>query len=189
MQLATSQVIAERLDLLKAPTYRAIPEILSAIREDLGMDVAFLSQFRDRRRFFRYVVKEDPSLPIEADASDPLEETYCQRIVDGRLPKLIKNAADIPAALQLPITTALPVGAHLSVPVVLRNGHIFGTFCTFKRLPDYTLQIRDLGLIRIFAEFSAQQIDRDFDHLRTNNRMEICRYIGWRSSKQRHYPH
>ena len=41
----------------------------------------------------------------------PLEESYCQRIVDGRLPELIHNAAEFKEALALPETLAVPIGA------------------------------------------------------------------------------
>lgn len=179
MPLTISQVISERLDLLKVPIDKAVSEVLAAIRKHLDMDAAFVSQFKDQRRFFRYVDTDNLSLPISMNASDPLEKTYCQRVVDGRLPKLINDASFYPSARELPITAMLPVGGHISVPIVLGNGIIYGTFCTFKRVPDFTLQMRDLGLVRIFSEFTAECIDKEIENLNSSQEIEMSRYIGW----------
>jgi len=69
-----------------------VPEVLRTIREHLGMDVAFVSQFVDCQRKFQYVDSASEGCPIQVGDSGPLEESYCQRVVDGRLPQLIHDA-------------------------------------------------------------------------------------------------
>lgn len=81
-------------------------------------------------------------------------------MVDGRLPELIRDASLVAAARELPVTMALPVGAHLSVPIRLKDGVVFGTFCCFSFAPDQSLQERDLTLMRVFADFTGKQIER-----------------------------
>jgi EAL domain-containing protein (putative c-di-GMP-specific phosphodiesterase class I) len=125
------------------------------------MDVAFISEFVDGQRVFRYVdARPGPSV-IHVGGADPLEESYCQRIIDGRLPELIHNACDLPAALELPATQALPVGAHISVPIRFTNGVVYGTLCCFSSSPDQTLNERDLGMMRVFADFTARQLEHE----------------------------
>src|SRR6185436_8057197 len=79
----------------KAPTAvsvdQLLPRALRALRTHLGMDVAFISEFREGRRVFRYVDAAQQHATVHVGASDPLEDTYCQRIVDGRLPELISD--------------------------------------------------------------------------------------------------
>ena len=133
---------------------------LRAIRKHLGMDVAFISEFEAGRRRFRHVDTERPGQPIQVGDSDPLDASYCQRVIDGRLPELMANAAENAEALTLPATLALPVGAHLSVPIRLSDGRVFGTFCCFSALPNYGLTARDLDVMRVFAEVVADQIER-----------------------------
>lgn len=116
-----------------------LQDMLRAIREHLGMDVAFVSEFTAKRRVFRLVDSTYPNQPVKVNGSDPLEESYCQRIVDGRLPELITDASLVPAAMELPVTAALPVGAHLSIPIRLADGSVYGTFCCFSFTPDTTL--------------------------------------------------
>src|SRR5215213_7011684 len=86
-----------------------LPRALRALRSHLGMDVAFISEFRDGRRIFRYVdaPRGYPAIPM--CATYPLEDTYCQRVVDGRLPELINASSTIKEASELAFTRLAPV--------------------------------------------------------------------------------
>ena len=142
---------------------RFAQQALRAIRVHLGMDVAFIAEFTGGRRVFRYVDAASEPCPVEVGGGDPLDETYCQRVVDGRLPELIHDARAVPAAAELPATFELPVGAHLSVPIRLPSGRVYGTYCCFSSTPDHSLNDRDLGIMRVFADVTAAQIDRQLE--------------------------
>src|SRR5687767_15992542 len=60
-----------------------LPRALRALRTHLGMDVAFISEFRDGRRIFRYVYAVLDHAAIQMGASDPLQATDCERVVEG----------------------------------------------------------------------------------------------------------
>jgi len=169
---AISQFIHGQVDTNNDSLDELLPKTLNAIRTHLKMDVAFVSEFTEGRRFFRHVDSDDPHAPVKVNGSDPLEESYCQRVVDGRLPEIIHDASLIPAALELPVTIALPVGAHLSVPILLKDGEIYGTFCCFSYTSDTSLNERDLGMMRVFAEIAAEQIDRDLELKRSHEIIE-----------------
>lgn len=142
------------------PSEEILLETLQSVRRLLGMQVAFVSEFTGGRRVFRYVDAEPGSLELPVGASDPLGESYCQRVVDGRLPELIRDATKIPEALTLPVTKALPVGAHLSVPIVFSDGRVYGTFCCFSTRPDETLNDRDIRMMRLFADITRRLLER-----------------------------
>lgn len=137
-----------------------VTEALHSVRDMLGMKVAFVSEFRNGRRVFQYVDCAGSYAPIHVGGSDPLEESYCQRVVDGRLPELIKDACQEPEALKMPVTRALPVGAHLSVPIKFKDGSVYGTFCCFSPESDKTLNSRDIGTMRLFADLVAKTLER-----------------------------
>lgn len=143
-----------------------IRSMLHIVREHLGMDVAFVSEFAEGRRIFRQVDARGES-PIAVGGSDPLEDSYCQRVVDGRLPQLIADACENEEALTLPATRALPVGAHISVPLRMPDGALFGTFCCFSHRPDQSLNARDLGIMRAFAAIVAENIHNDVERRRS----------------------
>ena len=83
-----------------------LPRALRALRTHLGMDIAFISEFRDGRRLFRYVDAARDNPDVQIGGSDLLEDSYCQRVVDGRLPELIPDAAEVSAANELAFTPA-----------------------------------------------------------------------------------
>ncbi len=110
----------------------AVPEVLKLLRTRLGMDVAFVSQIADGRRTFK-AVDCAPDFPLlQVGMSDPVEESWCQRVVEGRLPELMEDAATYVASGQAP-DPGFPIGTHLSTPVRLSGGTVYGTLCCFSR--------------------------------------------------------
>lgn len=146
-------------------------ETLHSVRTLLGMEVAFISEFKGGRRIFRHVDSESHEIPVQVGASDLLEDSYCQRVIDGRLPELIQDAMQNPEARTLPATEAIPVGAHLSVPIRFCDGHIYGTFCCFSRAPDHTLNDRDIRAMHLFADVTAKYIEEQV--IEENSRQQL----------------
>lgn len=134
---------------------------LAGAREFLGMEVAFIGEFTGGARVFRYVDSVLESCPVRPGGADPLEDSYCQRVIDGRLPQVIPDASLNPEAAALPVTHALPVGAHLSVPITLPDGGLYGTLCAFRRQPNSRLGERELGALRLLSILLAGALGRD----------------------------
>lgn len=139
----------------------SVPDILHAIRTHLKMDVAFVAEFTRGRRVFRHVDSDLSDNPVRVNHGDPLDISYCQRIVDGRLPELIPDVQHSPEARSLEVTRALSIGAYMGVPIHLSDGSVYGTFCCFSRSGDTSLNPRDLSLMRVFAELAGKMIERE----------------------------
>ncbi|MEJ8854114.1 GAF domain-containing protein [Variovorax robiniae] len=137
-----------------------VPDVLRLLREHLKMDVVFVSEFVDNRRVFRRVETAPGKRPIEVGQSDPLEESFCQRVIDGRLPRMVSNTADYVVSAGLP-ETPFPVGAHLSTPVILNDGRVYGTLCCFSFAPNDELTQRDLKKLEMSAQLAARRIDQE----------------------------
>lgn len=147
--------------LLKIPEKTSenfLQNTLSAIRRHLDMDVAFISHIHDGVREFEAIDSADMNPPIAVGDSGPLDESYCQRVIDGRLPEIINDAFELPEAMSMPVTAILPVRAHMSVPIKLSNGDIYGTFCCFSYKPNQTLNERDISVMHVFADLISQQL-------------------------------
>ena len=139
----------------------SLPRILSALRKHLGMDVAFVSEIVEGRRYFRHVDAADGETSVQTEFSDLAEDSYCLRVIDGRLPELMVDACLNVEALTLAATRILPVGAHMSVPIRLAGGHVYGTFCCFSHAPNASLTDRDLSVMRVFAEMVAEHVQEE----------------------------
>lgn len=136
-----------------------IQQILGLAREHLDMEVAFIGEFVNGRRAFRYVsAASDLDVALHVGHDDPVNETFCHWIATGVLDEVIPDAASHPFACQIPATSALNVRAHIGTSIVLKDGQVYGTLCSFRRQPDPTLCSRDLKFLRLIAALIADRI-------------------------------
>lgn len=138
-----------------------ITGILRSVRQHLGMEVAYVSEFVDNDSVYRSVDAPGLEALIKPGDSRSLDDVYCRHILAGRLPELIPDTSAIPLAASMPITQAVPIGSHVSVPLTLSDGSVYGMFCCLSPSTNTTLNFRDLHVIRAFADIVAQQIDRN----------------------------
>lgn len=149
--------------------HSGVAHVLRAVRKHLGMDVAFISHFREIDRVLEHVDAEGVA-PIHQGQVIPLADGYCLKIVRGELPELIADTRAVPAAMALPATSAMPIGAHLSVPIELASGEVYGTLCCFSHEANPTLGERDLQLMRAIGDVLATRIDEDLASARLKQR-------------------
>jgi EAL domain-containing protein (putative c-di-GMP-specific phosphodiesterase class I) len=138
----------------------SIDRMLSLARAALDMDVAFVSAFTDDEALVEASEGDAASFGIEVGTRVPLVETYCQRMLKGHMPSVIRDAMSDPRTADLPITREAGIGAYVGVPVRLWDGRLFGTLCCLSREPEPTLNSRDIRFMRVVAEIVAEQIDR-----------------------------
>jgi GAF domain-containing protein len=137
----------------------AVTDMLKLLRQRLGMDVVFVSEFVDGQRVFRYVETAGNRPVIPVGHSDPLEQTWCQRVVDGRLPQFITDASKLPDRASLP-AAPFPIGTYLSTPIYLSDGQIYGTLCCFTFSPTEQVQERELKNLQSLASLVSKKIGR-----------------------------
>lgn len=141
------------------PVNRLLQSLLNAARARLAMEVAFISEFTEGKRVFRFVSAKPGLNIVKVGEGGPLEESYCLRVVQGRLPELMQDAQQNVEAMQLDATRQVPVGAHVSVPIRLTDGTVYGTFCAFSRSGNEKLDARDLAFLRVLADISTVYIE------------------------------
>jgi len=137
--------------------YAGVDRMLRTVRKFLGMDVAFIAHFSDGTRIFEHIDMDGPPL-VPIGTALPIEAGFCLKVVRGELPQLIPDTSKLPGALAIAETAAIPIGSHLSVPIVLDDGDVYGTLCCFSHEPDPTLGDRDLKMMQAFAEVLATRI-------------------------------
>lgn len=138
----------------------AIERVLAAVRGHLGLEIAFVSRYVAGGQRELTHVHTDLDLPMGPGFREPVENSYCWHILEGRLPELIQDPADFPFTRTLAITDMLPLGCHLNVPLRLSDGSVWGSFCALGREADRTLGQRDLNVVRAFAGLAAERIEQ-----------------------------
>ncbi len=145
------------------PQSGMVKRSLQAIRAHLGMEVAYVSEFAGDRIVFREIDAPGLKDMIKPGDSRSIDEVYCRHILEGRLPELIPDTAAEPLAMAMPITHAVPIGKHMSVPIRMRDGSVFGMFCCLGFKADNSLHERDLQMMKVFAELAAFEISRELE--------------------------
>ncbi|MEO0381140.1 MAG: EAL domain-containing protein [Pseudomonadota bacterium] len=137
---------------------------LRFVREHLGMDIAYLSEFVDGHIVFRALDTEVALDVASVGSTLPQQETYCHHISEGRLPELINDTADHPLCSTIPATALLPIKSHISVPVLRADGTAYGMFCCLSHKARMDLNSRDVGVMRAFAAIAGEQVNNRLSH-------------------------
>ena len=138
-----------------------IESLLSLVRENLQMDVAFVSEFAGDKLLFRALEGDAESFGWREGESFPLDESYCKRVLDGRLPNVVPDARSEDSTKDLWVTGEANIGSYAAVPVVLSDGSPYGTLCCVSHKADPGLRERDLGLMEGVAREVSRQIERE----------------------------
>ncbi|RYX95241.1 MAG: GAF domain-containing protein [Comamonadaceae bacterium] len=137
----------------------AVQEMLSLLRAKMQMDIVFVSEFSEGELVLKYL--DSPvDAPVQRGQKFPLEETWCQRVVKGRLPPFIANCNEYFATAELLKKVPFPIGTFYSVPIVLANGSVYGTLCCLSYEPLDTPDAKDLNRLKYTAQMTANRIDK-----------------------------
>ena len=137
-----------------------IEDMLREVRETLNMDVAFVSQFSEDQLVFRALEGDAESFGWREGEGFPIDESYCKRVLDGRIPQVVADAKRADATRDLRVTTEADIGSYAAVPLVLSDGRLYGTLCCLSHEPDPWLRERDLGVMERTARWLVEQLER-----------------------------
>lgn len=137
---------------------RQVAELLRTAKEALGLSVAFLSRMDGTTQHLQVVESALPFLFPEG-ARLKQETSFCQAVLDGRLPEVIPDVRRHPAAMALPAARFPRLRSYVSVPVTLSDGTVYGTFCAAGLTADKGLSKRDRALMTVLASAAAVIIE------------------------------
>jgi GAF domain-containing protein len=120
--------------------------------------VAFLSRLDGETQHLEVVESSVPFL-FKEGATQRQETTFCQAVLDGELPAVMPDVKDFPAAMRLPASRLPRIRSFVSVPVVLSDGSLYGTFCAAGLTSDKELTLRDKALMEVLAHAASVVIE------------------------------
>ena len=135
-----------------------VADLLQTAKRSLGLSVAFLSRMDGTTQHLEVVESSVPFLFREG-ATQKQETTFCQAILDKKLPAVIPDVTAYPAAMKLPAAKLPRIRSYVSVPVVLSDGTMYGTFCAAGLTTDKGLTKRDKSLMQVLASAASVVIE------------------------------
>jgi diguanylate cyclase (GGDEF)-like protein len=142
----------------------SIQRILNTAREQLEMDLVWLSRFVNGRHIFEAFAGDPTRFRLNLDSDVALADSYCIRVLDGRLPSVLPDTAADERTAGLPVTKQFQLGAYVGVPVFVRRGELFGMLCAVSRGPEPSLRHRDAKLLRMLAGLLSEPLSASLAH-------------------------
>lgn len=152
----------------RSEAQQQVAELLQTAKDSLGLSLTFLSRLDGHTQHLEVV---ESALPFFHDGlTRPQATSFCQAILDGKLPNVIPNVAALPEAKRLPAAKFPRIRSFVSVPVTLSDGTLYGTFCAAGFAADKELAKRDQSLMEVLARAAAtilepgvQEVRREHD--------------------------
>lgn len=131
---------------------------LQLARAETSMDVAALGEIRDGREVVRLLAGEAESFGLAIGASLPVEDTFCQRLLEGRLGNVVRDAISDQRVRDLEVTRAAGIGAYIGVPLTALDARLYILCClAHERRP--ALSERDVVFLRGLGETIMRELD------------------------------
>jgi GAF domain-containing protein len=139
-------------------TGERIEHALRSARELLGMQIAWVAEFREGMQVFRRVEGDARSFGFAEGGEIPLDETYCQRLVAGEIPNVVRDTAEEAGVRYLEVTRSAGLGSYIGVPIEV-DGSVRGTLCCASHLPNARLSDEDVKFLRGLSRRVAAELE------------------------------
>ena len=130
---------------------------LAKLRLEIGQDVIFVSSFKGDTRVVELVESEPAIVSFLQGAIDPLQESWCYSVVSGRFPEFVLDARSWIQAGVVP-APGMKIGTHISTPIRLQDGTVYGTLCAFSGDIVADSSANDLCRLRLAAEWLGKRL-------------------------------
>jgi GAF domain-containing protein len=97
------------------------------------------------------VLSSYPDGSVRPGANLPWEESFCRQMIEGNAPRVATVTAAIPAYAALTKGLGHEVAAYIGVPLVTRDGQLFGTLCGVAFRAKPLSAARELPLVEMMA--------------------------------------
>jgi len=135
----------------------SVLKALQLLRKMLKVDAVFVAELVDGARVTR-VGDTTGAMPMTIGEVIPLEQTYCRLVLEGKLPEFIPDV-DALAEEAAPPGLLPGLRGHVTTPIVLKNGQVYGTLCCLSASPLAVDQEKALLNLRRSAQFVADARD------------------------------
>jgi EAL domain-containing protein (putative c-di-GMP-specific phosphodiesterase class I) len=135
-----------------------VAQLLRTAKDALQLSVSFLSRMDGVDQHLEVVESSIPFLFQEGNVQRQAT-SLCQAIRDKKLPPVIPDLRKFPEAMKLPAARLPHIRSYVSVPVVLSDGTLYGTFCAAGLTSDKELTKRDKSLMEVLAQAAAVIIE------------------------------
>jgi GAF domain-containing protein len=133
---------------------------LELAHAETEMDIAVLGEICDGREVVRFAAGDLGSFGLAPGASMPIEDTYCNRLLAGKISNFVPDTRADEQLRDLEITRAARVGAYLGVPLTTLDARLY-VLCCLAHEQRPQLGRRDVLFLRGLGETVLAQLPED----------------------------
>ena len=130
---------------------RRLDALLRLTRELLDADAVILTEIRDGREVVKRAAGEWPPLATLEGAWLPLGDTFCQRLLEGKIGNVIRDAQADETLRELRAAKELGIRSWIGVPIAPSDAELY-MLCCLAREARPSLGPREIRLLRGLSE-------------------------------------
>lgn len=166
---------------------KAAFNVLQLISERIPGSSFFVATTRNNRfKILEKLVMQDSCI-IPDGVNKPIEESYCNIVVNKREPVFISDTTNNDLVKDLAVTKEFKIGSYIGVPIMLEDGSVFGTLCALDPKPNM-LKKQDIHVLELYASFISTTIELEEAYARlTQYEQQMTKELNLAKNIQRSF--
>jgi signal transduction histidine kinase len=145
-------------DIATISSIEAVPSILQVVCHSTGMGFAAVARVTEGR-WIACSVLDQIDFGLKPGGELKVETTICHEIRQSRQGVVIDHVAEDPTYCGHHTPAMYGFQSYISLPIMLRDGSMFGTLCAIDPKPRRLKNQATIGMFKLFAELIAFHID------------------------------
>jgi signal transduction histidine kinase len=145
-------------DVDAVESIEAVPTILNVVCRITGMGFAAVARVT-KGRWVCLAVNDEIDFGLRPGGELKVETTLCREVRDSREAVVIDHVAEDEAYCGHPTPAMYRFQSYVSVPIIRRDGSLFGTLCALDPKPAKLKNPGVIGMFELFAEMIAFRLD------------------------------
>jgi signal transduction histidine kinase len=136
----------------------AVPTILKVVSEVTGLRLALIARVTEDQ-WTALAVLDRMNFGLSVGDHLDVATTLCSEVRATSAPIIIEHASEEPDYCQHPTPKMYNFQSYIAVPIFRTTGEYFGNVCALDAAPAPLRDAKTLGMMRLFAELIALQLD------------------------------
>lgn len=155
----------------------AAQEILVYLQQQLGFDLWMVT--RTEANDWIVLQANDRGYGVNQGDVFRWSDSFCAQMIQGKGPRIAPCSQHIAAYASAPIGQQVKIRAYVGVPLVYRDGSLFGTLCAIDPEPQPEQIESALPLVELLANLLSTILHADLKAAEQSRRVERLKAEAW----------
>lgn len=144
-------------DIVAIEQIEIVSSLLEVVCRTTGMGFAAIARVTDEK-WVACAVRDEINFGLKRGGELVLETTICHEIRQSQKPVVIDHVAEDPLYANHHTPLMYGLQSYISVPIILKNGQLFGTLCAIDPKPHQVSRPEIIGMFKLFVDLIAQHL-------------------------------